>query len=88
MTDGIAAALIAAFALVVGSVLTFIVGIRSLRRSVSTSNPNGVPLGALVEARFERLDKHLERMDGSLADVRERLAFAEGRTSASALRDE
>lgn len=86
MTDGVAAALIAAAASVVGALLTFIVGIRSLRRSVSTSN--GVPLGALVEARFERLEKHLERIDGTLSDVRERLAFAEGRTSASTWREE
>jgi hypothetical protein len=42
MNDVVAAAAIAAFASVIGSVLTFIVGLRSIRRSVSTSN--GEPL--------------------------------------------
>jgi excisionase family DNA binding protein len=43
MSDLLAAALIAALASVTESVLTFIVGIRSVRRSVSTAN--GEPLG-------------------------------------------
>lgn len=42
MSDAIGAALIAAVSSVVGSVLTFIVGIRQIRRSVSTSTRSGV----------------------------------------------
>lgn len=38
MSDGVAAAFIGATASVIGSVLTYLVGIRSLRRSMSTSN--------------------------------------------------
>jgi hypothetical protein len=52
MSDVLAGALIAAFSSVTGSVLTFVVGIRSIRRSVSTSN--GAPLGPLLEARLDR----------------------------------
>ncbi len=77
MSDAIVVALIAAFASVAASVLTFIVGIRSVRRSVSTSN--GVPLGRLLEARLDRVERRLEGMERSLGDVREWLAFREGR---------
>jgi hypothetical protein len=77
MSDVLAAALIAAFSSVIGSVLTFIVGIRSIRRSVSTSN--GEPLGPLLEARLDRVERRLDGMERSLGDVREWLAFREGR---------
>ncbi len=77
MSDGVTAALVGATASVVGSVLTYLVGIRSLRRSVSTSN--GVPLGRLLEARLDRVERRLDGMERSIADVREWLAFHEGR---------
>jgi hypothetical protein len=77
MSDFLVAALIAAFASVIGSVLTFIVGIRSIRRSVSTSN--GEPLGRALEARLDRVERRLDGMERSLGDVREWLAFREGR---------
>jgi hypothetical protein len=77
MNDVIAAAAIAAFASVIGSVLTFIVGLRSIRRSVSTSN--GEPLGRVLEARLDRLERHLDDVDRSVGEVREWLAFREGR---------
>jgi hypothetical protein len=77
MSDVLAAALIAAVASVVGSVLTFIVGIRSVRRSVSTSN--GEPLGRVLESRLDRLERRLDGLDRSIGEVREWLAFREGR---------
>jgi hypothetical protein len=77
MNDVVAAAAIAAFASVIGSVLTFIVGLRSIRRSVSTSN--GEPLGRVLEARLDRLERHLDGVDRSVGEVREWLAFREGR---------
>jgi hypothetical protein len=77
MNDVIAAAAIAAFASVIGSVLTFIVGLRSIRRSVSTSN--GEPLGRVMEVRLDRLERHLDDVDRSVGEVREWLAFREGR---------
>jgi len=77
MSDILVAALIAGFASVIGSVLTFIVGIRSIRRSVSTSN--GAPLGRLLETRLDRVERRLDGMERSLGDVREWLAFWEGR---------
>jgi hypothetical protein len=77
MSDAIPAAVIAAFASVIGSLLTFIVGIRSLRRSMSTSN--GEPLGRVLEARLDRLERRLDGMDGAIGEVREWLAFREGR---------
>jgi hypothetical protein len=76
MTEGVTAALIGASASVVGSVLTYLVGIRSLRRSVRTSN--GEPLGRLLEARLDRVERRLDGMERSIADVRERLAYREG----------
>lgn len=77
MSDAIGAALIAAVSAMVGSVLTFIVGIRSVRRSVSTSN--GEPLGRALEARLDRMERRLDGMDRSISQVREWLAFREGR---------
>ena len=77
VSDITTAALIAAIASVIGSVLTFIVGLRSVKRSIATSN--GVPLGALVESRLTRMEAQLDRIESSLGDVRERLAFTEGR---------
>jgi hypothetical protein len=77
MNDAIGAALVAAFSSVIGSVLTFIVGIRSVRRSVSTSN--GEPLGRVLEARLDRVERRLDGMERSIGDVREWLAFREGR---------
>jgi hypothetical protein len=77
MGDGVTAALIGATASVIGSVLTYLVGIRSLRRSVSTFN--GAPLGQVLEARLDRVERHLDGMERSIADVREWLAFREGR---------
>jgi hypothetical protein len=77
MNDAIAAAAIAAFASVFGSVLTFIIGLRSIRRSVSTSN--GEPLGRVLEARLDRLERRLDGLDRSVGEVREWLAFREGR---------
>ena len=77
MSDLVAAAVIAAAASVVGSILTFIVGIRSIRRSMSTSN--GQPLGRALEARLDRLERRLDRMERSIGEVREWLAFREGR---------
>jgi hypothetical protein len=73
----VAAALIAAVASVIGSLFTFIVGIRSLRRSVSTSN--GEPLGRALETRLDRVERRLDAVDRSIGEVREWLAFREGR---------
>jgi hypothetical protein len=77
MSDAISAAAIAAFASVIGSLLTFIVGIRSVRRSMSTSN--GEPLGRVLEARLDRVDRRVDALDRSIGEVREWLAFREGR---------
>ena len=77
MGDGVTAALIGATASVIGSVLTYLIGIRSLRRSMSTSN--GAPLGQVLEARLDGVERHLDGMERSIADVREWLAFREGR---------
>jgi len=74
--EGVTAALVGASASVIGSVLTYLVGIRSVRRSVRTSN--GVPLGRLLEARLDRVERQLDGMERSIADVREWLAFREG----------
>jgi hypothetical protein len=77
MSDVVAAALVAAVGSMFGSVLTFVVGIRSVRRSVSTSN--GEPLGRILEARFDRIERRLDGLDRSVGEVREWLAFWEGR---------
>jgi hypothetical protein len=74
MGDGVTAAIIGATASAIGFVLTYLVSIHSVRRSVSTSN--GAPLGPLLEARLDRLEGRLDRMERSLADVREWLASA------------
>ncbi len=83
MSETVAAALIAAAASALGSILAFLMGIR---RSLRTSN--GAPLAKLLEARLghvekgqERLERRLERMEASLADVRELLAYERGRTA-------
>ena len=81
MIEGVAAALIGATASVIGSVLTYLVGIRSLRRSVSTSN--GAPLGPLLETRLGGLERRLERIEESLSEVRELLAYQRGRDASS-----
>src|SRR6266508_2640634 len=77
MSDAISAAVIAAFSSMIASFLTFIVGIRSIRRSVSTSN--GEPLGVVLEARLDRVDRRVDALDRSIGEVREWLAFREGR---------
>ena len=77
MSETVAAALIGAGGSVIGSVLTYLVGIRSVRRSVGTSN--GAPLGRLLEARLDRVDRRLDAVDQSVGEVREWLAFREGR---------
>jgi hypothetical protein len=77
VSEFVLAALIGATASVIGFVLTYLVGIRSIRRSVSTSN--GAPLGPLLESRLDRVERRLDGMEHSIADVREWLAFREGR---------
>jgi hypothetical protein len=86
MSEAVSVALIAAGASVAGSVLAFIVGMRSLRRSVSSSD--GVPIGRYVETRLNGLERRLERMEGSLTEVRESLAYERGLTTASLRRAE
>jgi len=78
MSDVVAAAVVAALASFVGSVLTFIIGIRQVRRSVSTAN--GTPLGPALDGRLESIELRLTRIEDSLGEVRERLAFEEGRS--------
>ena len=78
MSDAIAAAAIAAFTSLVGSVLTFIVGVRQIRRSVSTAN--GTPLGPALDGRVANIEQRLSRIEDSLGEVRELLAFEEGRS--------
>jgi hypothetical protein len=81
VSDVVAAAVIAALASIVGSMLTFVVGIRQIRRSVSTSN--GRPLGPALDGRLEQIELRLARIEDSLGDVRERLALEEGRSRPS-----
>jgi hypothetical protein len=78
VSDVVAAAVIAALASLAGSTLTFIVGIRQIRRSVSTSN--GSPLGPALDSRLEHVDVRLKGIEESVREVRERLAFEEGRS--------
>jgi hypothetical protein len=78
VTDIVAGAVIAALASIVGSVLTFIVGIRQVKRSVSTAS--GTPLGPAIDGRLEQIELRLMRIEKSLGDVRDRLAFEEGRS--------
>ena len=77
MSEVVTAASVAAVASVTGSVLTFIVGIRAVRRSVSTSN--GEPLGRALETRLDRVERRLDGVERSIGEVREWLAFREGR---------
>jgi hypothetical protein len=78
VSDILAAAVIAALASIVGSMLTFIVGIRQVKRSVSTAS--GTPLGPALDGRLEQIERRLTRIEDSLGDVRDRLAFEEGRS--------
>jgi hypothetical protein len=78
VSDILAAAVIAALASIVGSVLTFIVGIRQVKRSVSTAS--GTPLGPALDGRLEQIERRLTRIEDSLGDVRDRLAFEKGRS--------
>jgi hypothetical protein len=81
MSDTVAAALIAAAASVTGSILAFIIAMRSLRRSVSSSD--GVPIGKFVETRLGGVERRLERIEESLSEVRELLAYQRGRDGSS-----
>jgi hypothetical protein len=78
VSDIVAAAVIAALASIVGAVLTFIVGIRQIKRSVSTAS--GTPLGPALDSRLEHIEFRLARIEDSVVEVRERLAFEEGRS--------
>jgi hypothetical protein len=78
VSDILGAAVIAALASIVGSVLTFIVGIRQVKRSVSTAS--GTPLGPALDGRLEQIERRLTRIEDSLGDVRDRMAFEEGRS--------
>jgi len=81
MSEAVTAALVAAGASVAGSILAFIVGMRSLRRSVSSSD--GVPIGKFVETRLGGVERRLERIEESLSEVRELLAYQRGRAASS-----
>ena len=81
MSETVASALIAAAASVTGSILAFIVALRSLRRFVSSSD--GVPIGRFVETRVGGVERRLERVEESLSELREFLAYQHGRTGAS-----
>jgi len=81
VNDTVVAALIAAGASVTGSTLAFIVGMRSLRRSVSSAD--GIPIGRFVETRLGGVERRLERIEESLSEVRELLAYQRGRAASS-----
>lgn len=81
MSDTVAAAVIAAGASVTGSVLAYILGMRSLRRSVSSSD--GVPIGRYLESRLGGFERRLESMEHSLTELRELLAYERGRRAGS-----
>jgi hypothetical protein len=81
MSETVASAFIAAAASITGSILAFIVALRSLRRTVSSSD--GVPIGKFVETRIGGVERRLERVEESLAELREFLAYHHGRTAAS-----
>jgi hypothetical protein len=66
---------------VTGSILAFIVAMRSVRRSVSSSD--GVPIGKFVESRVGGVERRLERIEESLSEVRELLAYQRGRGASS-----
>lgn len=80
MSDFVLATLIAGSVSLISAILTFIVGVRSVKRSVATSN--GLPLGALLETRINRIDTRLEGVERSLSDVRERITFKDDRINA------
>lgn len=76
MSDTVVAALIGAAASALSSIVAFVVGIR---RSLRASNE-------AIESRLEylqsgqnRQERRLERIEASLADVREALAYERGR---------
>ena len=77
MSDVVAAAALAALASIVGSLLTFIVGIRQVKRSVSTAN--GSPLGPALDGRLEHIELRPTCIEDSLGGVGERLAFEQSR---------
>jgi hypothetical protein len=81
MSEAITSALIAAAASVTGSILAFFVGMRSLRRSVSSSD--GIPIGKFVETRLGGVERRLERIEKSLSEVRELVAYQRGRAASS-----
>ena len=81
MSESVASALIAAGASVTGSILAFIVALRSLRRFVSSSD--GVPIGRFVETRLGGVERRLERIEESLSEIRELLAYERGRVVGS-----
>jgi hypothetical protein len=78
MSDVLAAAPLAVIVSIVGTILTFVVGIRSVKRSVLTAS--GTPLGPALDGRLEQIERRLTRIEDSLRDVRDRLAFEEGRS--------
>lgn len=80
MSDSVISALIAAGASVTGSILAFVVALRSLRRSISSSD--GVPIGRFVETRIGGVERRLEAIERSLSEVRESLAYERGRSAA------
>ncbi len=71
MTVAIIVALIAATPGVLGAVLGYL-NARALRRQTATEN--SVPLGRLLE----QVDRKVDRLTDSLADLRERVARLEG----------
>jgi hypothetical protein len=81
MLDSSRAALIGDIASVIGSALTYLVAIRLLRRSVSTTN--GAPLGPLLETRLGGLEHCLKRLKRSLSEVSELLAHQRRRSASS-----
>jgi hypothetical protein len=81
VSDSVISALIAAGASVTGSILAFVVALRSLRRSISSSD--GVPIGRFVETRMGGVERRLEAIERSLSEVRESLAYDRGRSAAS-----
>jgi hypothetical protein len=78
VSDVVAAAAIAVLVSVGGSVLTFIVGIRQVKRSVLTAS--GAPLGPALDCRLEQIELRLTRIEDSLEDVRKHVVFEEGRS--------
>jgi hypothetical protein len=79
VSDSVTSALIAAGASVTGSILAFVVALRSLRRSISSSD--GVPIGRFVETRIGGVERRLEAIEKSLSEVRESLAYERDRSA-------